>query len=134
MQHLMNGILIDQKLGHESFFDVTPVWDIHLYDKDGPLFKNILFTAELTVHEYTGTGTKYANNKENWGNEIGGFGVPRHEEEGNDYYGTYCDYLWSLGETDLNTFYVWQRYPSYVATSARLTISVTINYYWWNIQ
>lgn len=115
------------------FFDVTPIWDIHIYDKDGPLFKDILFSAELEVYEYSGTGTKYANNKENWGTRRSGPGYGKTEMALNDYIGTYCSYLWSLGESDLNTFYVWTNYPYFLSTSARLTISVTIDYYWWNI-
>jgi len=115
------------------FFDVTPTWHIIIYDYDSLSSNDILFYANLTVYEYTGTGTKYASNKENWGTEVGGYGVPRHEEAYNDYIGTYCSYMWKLGLADLNKFYVWQSDPSYVATSARLTITVTIDYYWWNI-
>lgn len=115
------------------FFDVTPTWHIEIFDAD-LFYDDTLFFANLTVHEYTGTGTKYANNKENWGTEIAGWGVPKHETARNDYIGTYCNYMWKLGEANLNTFWVWvSNPPDYVATSARLTISVTIDYYWWNI-
>ncbi|MHA1221797.1 MAG: hypothetical protein ACTSSG_06550 [Candidatus Heimdallarchaeaceae archaeon] len=115
------------------FFDVVPKWEIRIYDKD-LLDSDILFTAVLNVFEYGGTGTKYVNNKENFGIEIASWNIARHEEAGNDFIGAYCEYLWEVGKTDLNTFYVWvSNPPDYSASSARLTISITIDYYWWNI-
>lgn len=99
------------------------VADDDLIGQDG------LFYAELTLLTGPMDTTKYVNNKYVLGHYYvpqGGSGI---EYALNTYTGPYCRYEWITGVISWQTFWEIPAFPGdYAANSARVYISVTIEY------